>query len=156
MKRSYLFLVFILVIGIVFALGDRGGRVNLEEADNAVIPDGGGKAIVSVRGDEVKFKLSVNGLPFLIDTGDLEKPGVKKYHFYEAWLVTDSDEMISMGAFNVDKSGRASIENVFDIGQVRDRQGNLMEIKNIERTMITTETQDGNNMPGETILIGEF
>jgi len=37
MRRWYIFLVFVLFVGIVFSLGDRGGRVILEEAEDAVI-----------------------------------------------------------------------------------------------------------------------
>jgi len=156
MRRWYIFLVFVLFIGIVFALGERGGRITLEEADDAVIIDGEGKVLVSVRGDEAKFKLRVKGLPYLIDTGDYEGIGSKKYHFYEAWLITEEDKMISMGAFNVDRKGRAKVEYIFDIDQVRDREGNLIDLEHVNKAMITVEEQDANIMPGEIILIGEF
>lgn len=156
MKRWYLFLVFILVIGIVFAVSDRGGRATLIEAEDTVIIDGEGKAVVSVRGDELKFRLQVRELPFLIDTGDLEVPGVKEYHFYEAWLVTEEDDMVSMGAFNVDKSGKARTEAVFDVTQLRNRQGDLVDIGDVEMVMVTAEKQDGDNMPGDIILEGEI
>jgi len=156
MRRGYILLVFVLFVGIVFSLGDRGGRVTLEEADGAVIPDGEGKVLVNVRGDQVKFKLQVRGLPYLIDTGDYEGTGSKEYHFYEAWLITEENEMISMGAFNVDRKGRAKLEYVFDINQARDREGNLIDLMDINKAMVTVEKQDANVMPGEIILEGEF
>jgi len=110
---------------------------------------------VGVRGDQVKFKLQVRGLPYLIDTGNYEGEGSKEYHFYEAWLMTEDAE-ISMGAFNVDKKGRAKIEYVFDINQVRDRDGNLIDLMDVNKAMVTVEKQDANVMPGEIILEGEF
>jgi len=156
MKRWYILLVFVLFIGVVFALGERGGRVTLKEAEDAVIIDGNGKVMLSIRGDQVKFKLWVKGLPYLIDTGGLEGAGVKEYHFYEAWLITEENDEISMGAFNVDKKGRAKIEYIFDINQVRDRDGNSVDLEDVDRAKVTVEKQDGKIMPGEIILEGEF
>ncbi len=148
--------MFVLLAGLVFALSDRGGRATLKETEDAVIINGEGKALLGIRGDQAKFKLWVRGLPYLIDTGDLEESGVKQYHFYEAWLITNDDKKISMGAFNVDRNGRAKMEHVFDIDQVRDRTGNLVELRDVNKVIVTVEKQDGDNMPGETILVGEI